>query len=64
MRNRGKIRELYRTINSICSPFDSPDAFKATFEIDNIKWLEEMFFGKILKKMLFFNLILKLKVKI
>lgn len=43
--NRGMVRELYRGINSLCSPFDTPDSFRIITSIDNedlieglIKW--------------------------
>lgn len=41
--NRGMVRSAYRAINSICSPFNSPDSFKATVDLldDNKQeWLE------------------------
>jgi len=41
--NRGMVRGIYRAVNSICSPFDSPDSFKTVFSLkdDNKKgWLE------------------------
>jgi hypothetical protein len=37
---RGMVREVHRSINSLSSPFDSPDSFKITFDIDNKKWIE------------------------
>jgi len=39
---RGMVRELYRSLNSICSPFDSPESFRVDFEIDKEKWLERL----------------------
>ncbi|WP_424353504.1 ATP-binding protein [Methanosarcina mazei] len=38
--SRGMVREVHRSINSLSSPFDSPDSFKITFDIDNKKWIE------------------------
>jgi len=38
--NRGMVREVYRSINSLCSPFDSPDSFKVIFDLDRKEWLE------------------------
>ena len=41
--NRGMIRDIYRSLNSICSPFDSPDSFKTKLVLldkDKEKWLE------------------------
>lgn len=37
---RGNIRELYRAINSLNSPFEKLNAFKVTFKIDRQEWLE------------------------
>ncbi|WP_346961568.1 ATP-binding protein [Clostridium sp.] len=37
--NRGKIRELQRSINSLNSPFESIDAFNVIFDIDNKQWV-------------------------
>ena len=36
---RGTIRELYRAVNSLSSPFDSIDSFKVYFSIDRQEWL-------------------------
>ncbi|WP_029451286.1 ATP-binding protein [Clostridium algidicarnis] len=38
--SRGKIRELYRSINSLNSPFKSIDSFKVSFNIDKTDWLK------------------------
>ena len=37
---RGAIRELYRAINSLNSPFDSLSSFKVIFKIDRQSWLD------------------------
>lgn len=38
---RGKVRHLYRSIMSICSPFEEPSDFKPTLEIDPDEgWLD------------------------
>ena len=37
---RGKVREVYRSINSLCSPFNTPDSFKISFKNDHPEWLE------------------------
>lgn len=29
------LKEIYRSINAICSPFDTPDSFRVFFEVDN-----------------------------
>lgn len=47
--NRGMARDVYRAVNSICSPFKSPDSFRAvlTLEDDGKKeWLEGLFSWK------------------
>lgn len=33
--SRGMVREVYRGINSLCSPFDTPDSFHVDFIIDD-----------------------------
>lgn len=41
--NRGMLRSVARSINSICSPFKSPDSFKTALELkdkDKQDWLE------------------------
>jgi signal transduction histidine kinase len=40
--SRGDVREIYRSVNSLCSPFESPDSFKINFDIDKKKWLENL----------------------
>ncbi|MGC4041200.1 MAG: ATP-binding protein [Flavobacterium sp.] len=37
--NRGTVRELYRSVNSLGSPFDNLNSFKVYFSIDNQDWL-------------------------
>lgn len=37
---RGSVRELYRAINSLNSPFETADAFKTYFKLDNQDWLK------------------------
>lgn len=47
--NRGMVREISRALNSICSPFKSPDSFQAVLEIkdeDKKDWLEGLFTWK------------------
>lgn len=39
---RGMVRDIYRSINSLCSPFDAPDSFKLNFEIDKKEWIESL----------------------
>ena len=38
--SRGMARDVYRSVNSFCSPFDSPDSFRIIFEIDKKEWLK------------------------
>lgn len=37
---RGKVRELYRSINSLNSPFKSLDSFNVLFDINQKEWLK------------------------
>lgn len=37
---RGKVRELYRSINSLNSPFKALDSFNINFNIDRKEWLK------------------------
>ncbi|MEG0308350.1 MAG: ATP-binding protein [Clostridium sp.] len=37
---RGKIRDLYRSINSLNSPFKSIDSFNVILDVDNKEWLK------------------------
>ncbi|MBM3235564.1 hypothetical protein FJZ31_04630 [Candidatus Poribacteria bacterium] len=39
---RGTLRDLYRSINSICSPFDLSDSFHVDFQTDKEEWLEKL----------------------
>lgn len=44
--NRGMVRDIYRAINSICSPTKSPDSFfvkLAILDKDKSDWLENLF---------------------
>ena len=52
---RGKVRDLYRAINSICSPFDKPEDFKAHLLLDPpSEWIEGLLdIPKVLKLSLF-----------
>ncbi len=47
--SRGDVRDIYRAVNSLCSPFDSPDSFFIKFEIDEQGWLENLLTLKQLK---------------
>ncbi len=38
--SRGIVRDIYRSVNSFCSPFNSPDSFRVTFDIDKKEWLK------------------------
>jgi len=37
---RGSVRELYRAVNSLNSPFETADAFTTYFKLDNQDWLK------------------------
>jgi signal transduction histidine kinase len=37
---RSMVREVHRSLNALCSPFNAPDSFKVTFDVDNKEWLE------------------------
>jgi len=37
---KAMVREVYRSVNSLCSPFDSPDSFRVTLDIDKNEWLK------------------------
>lgn len=37
---RGNVRDIYRAINSLNSPFEKLDSFKVSFKIDKPEWLE------------------------
>ncbi|MBA7537713.1 hypothetical protein ES705_29982 [subsurface metagenome] len=47
--NRLMIREIFRSLNSLCSPFDSPGSFKINFDIDETEWLKELLLWKDVK---------------
>lgn len=47
--NRGMVRAVYRAVNSICSPFKSPDSFRAVLTLrddEKKEWLEGLFSWK------------------
>lgn len=52
---RGMIRDLYRSINSFCSPFNSPESFRIDFDIDKKEWLEGLFSWDEIKKYALFR---------
>ncbi|MCP5109178.1 MAG: ATP-binding protein, partial [bacterium] len=37
---RRMVRDVYRSVNSLCSPFDAPDSFRVSFNIDKEDWLK------------------------
>lgn len=47
--SRGAIRELYRAVNSLSSPFDAIDSFKVYFSIDKQDWLKGLLSFKDIK---------------
>jgi len=38
--NRQMVREVFRSLNSLCSPFDAPGYFRVNFDIDKTEWLK------------------------
>lgn len=52
---RGTLRDLYRSINSICSPFDSSGSFRVDFETDKQEWLKELMSSDDIQEYSFFN---------
>jgi len=39
---RGAVRDLYRAVNSLNSPFQSADSFNTYFKLDNQSWLKNL----------------------
>lgn len=39
---RAMLRDVYRSFNSLRSPFDSPEAFEIEFETDKKEWIEDL----------------------
>jgi anti-sigma regulatory factor (Ser/Thr protein kinase) len=39
---RAMVREVHRSLNALCSPFDAPDSFKVTFNIDKKEWIRDL----------------------
>jgi signal transduction histidine kinase len=40
---KSKVRSLYRSVSSLCSPFDAPDSFKVTLKLEpKSDWLEKL----------------------
>lgn len=48
--SRGTIRELYRAVNSLSSPFETLDSFKVFFSIDKQDWLSGLMSFKEIKE--------------
>lgn len=44
------VRDVYRAVNSLCSPFDAPDSFYVDFDIDNKEWLKKLLSWKEIKE--------------
>jgi len=40
--SRGNIRDLYRAINSLNSPFETAESFRTFFKLDNDEWLRDL----------------------
>lgn len=58
---KGMIREIYRSINSLCSPFDAPDSFRINFETDKKEWLKGLLSWIEVKDYALFRLECKIK---
>jgi len=52
--DRASIRELYRAINSLDSPFESLDSFRVLFKIDTPEWLSGLKFSDIAENALYY----------
>jgi signal transduction histidine kinase len=50
------VKEVYRAINSLCSPFDTPDSFNVDFEIDRKEWIENLLSWKDIKEYSLFKI--------
>jgi signal transduction histidine kinase len=53
--DRGMVRDVYRAVTSLCSPFDTPDSFKVYFKIDKKEWLEDLLSWEDIKSYSLFN---------
>lgn len=60
---RGMVREIYRSLNSFCSPFDTPESFRIEFEIDKKEWIEGLLFWEEIKDYALFRFKCKLEGK-
>lgn len=52
---RGMLRDVYRSINSLCSPFNAPDSFKVNFDVDKDDWLKGLLTWKDIKEYALFK---------
>ena len=52
---RGMLRDVYRSINSLCSPFDSPESFKVNIDVDRNDWITGLLTWKDIKEYALFN---------
>jgi len=52
---RGTLRDLKRSINSICSPFDSSDSFHVDFQTDKEEWFENLLIIEDIQEYSLFN---------
>lgn len=50
------VKEVYRSINSMCSPFDAPDSFTVAFHIDKQEWIEGLLSWKQIKDYALFSI--------
>lgn len=57
---KGMVRNIYRSLNSFCSPFDHK-VFKVEFEIDKREWVEGLLSWKKIKDYALFNFQVEMK---
>jgi len=58
---RGMTRELYRSINSFCSPFGTLESFRVKFEIDKEEWLKGLLSWKEIEKYALYSFYCEIK---
>ena len=58
---RGLVREIYRSINAMCSPFDTEEKFSINFEIDNTDLIKGILNWDDIKKYALFKIRCKIE---
>jgi hypothetical protein len=54
--NRGMARDIYRSVNSLCSPFSEPRSFRVSLDLcEHSDWLEGLLSWKEIKKHALYN---------